>query len=132
MPVWANLSGSSFIAGVESIAIRWWAPSLESHAPTVNWNVGVVPTTVPYQSIISCSRVVFRLMWCRIGVALGIPVVPSGGPLRGPHGLVASPQPERNRACRASAQLCYATPKGLEIPEDAYPHLRRGLAPAVL
>src|SRR5260370_3895606 len=35
-----------------------------------------MPTTVAYQSIISCKRVVFRLAWCRVGRLMALPSDP--------------------------------------------------------
>src|ERR1700686_2316935 len=67
MPVRVSLSGSSAKPGNASSATRWLAASLVSHAPVASWKTTSVPTTVPYQSIISCRRVVLRLKWWNFG-----------------------------------------------------------------
>src|ERR1019366_5731044 len=67
MPVRVPFSGSSAKPGNASSATRWLAPSLLSQAPVASWKTTSAPTTAPYQSIISCRRVVFRLKWWNFG-----------------------------------------------------------------
>ena len=61
MPVCVSFSGSSTKLGKASSAMRWFASSLDSQAPSSYWKSTSAPTSVEYQSIISCRRVVLRL-----------------------------------------------------------------------
>src|SRR5580700_8277143 len=63
-----NFCWSSCSPGTARSAIRWLARSFVTKAPPANRKLTSVPTTIAYQSIISCNRVVLRLTWCIVGL----------------------------------------------------------------
>src|SRR5438067_1402819 len=71
IPVRSSFSGSSESRGEHSSPIRWFASSFVSQAPPSNLCMTRKPATVEYQSIISSSRQVFRLKWCKLGAGTG-------------------------------------------------------------